>query len=161
MAVAIRPITSGDLEPVLDLSLRAWEPVFQSFEEVLGSRIFLKQYPNWQQNQRDAVRETCTNTDKYTVMVAEVDGAVAGFVAVMFNHETRIGEVEMLAVDPSYQKRGIGGALNEWALQAMKERGMTLASVFTGGDLGHAAARRSYERAGYTALPLVHYYKDL
>jgi hypothetical protein len=43
----------------------------------------------------------------------------------------------------------------------MREAGMKLAVVGTGGDPGHAPARRSYEKAGYTGLPLVRYYKDL
>jgi len=43
----------------------------------------------------------------------------------------------------------------------MKESGMKLAVVGTGGDPGHAPARRSYEKAGYTGLPLVRYYKVL
>ncbi|WP_239945797.1 MULTISPECIES: GNAT family N-acetyltransferase [unclassified Streptomyces] len=38
---------------------------------------------------------------------------------------------------------------------------MTLASTWTGGDPGHAPARRTCEKAGYTALPLVRYYKAL
>ena len=36
-----------------------------------------------------------------------------------------------------------------------------LVEVGTGGDEGHAPARRSYEKAGYTPLPLVRYYKRL
>jgi hypothetical protein len=38
---------------------------------------------------------------------------------------------------------------------------MKLAVVATGGDESHAPARKSYEKAGYTPLPLVRYYKDL
>jgi len=38
---------------------------------------------------------------------------------------------------------------------------MKLAVVSTGGDESHVPARRSYEKAGYTALPLVKYYRDL
>jgi hypothetical protein len=38
---------------------------------------------------------------------------------------------------------------------------MKLAVVGAGGDEGHAPARRSYEKAGYTALPLVRFYKAL
>lgn len=47
------------------------------------------------------------------------------------------------------------------ALQKLKEGGMKLAMVGTGGDEGHAFARRSYEKAGDTGLPLVRYYKEL
>jgi hypothetical protein len=36
---------------------------------------------------------------------------------------------------------------------------MDLAVAATGGDPGHAPARRSYEKAGYTALPLVRFYR--
>ena len=36
-----------------------------------------------------------------------------------------------------------------------------LAHIATGGDPGHAAARHTYEKAGFTALPLVRYYKEL
>ena len=48
-----------------------------------------------------------------------------------------------------------------FALARMKESGMKVASLSTGGDPGHAPARRAYEKAGYTAFPIVWYYKDL
>jgi hypothetical protein len=51
--------------------------------------------------------------------------------------------------------------LNNFALEKMKESDMEMAVVSTGGDPSHAPARRSYEKAGYTALPLVRYYKAL
>ena len=66
-----------------------------------------------------------------------------------------------MAVDPACQNRGVGTALNTFVLGKMKESGMTLAEVGTGGDPGHAPARRSYEKAGYRALPIVRYYQDL
>jgi GNAT superfamily N-acetyltransferase len=69
--------------------------------------------------------------------------------------------VDLLAVHPDYQNEGIGTELNNFALGKMRAAGMKLAVVGTGGDPGHAPARRSYEKAGYTGLPLVRYYKDL
>jgi GNAT superfamily N-acetyltransferase len=69
--------------------------------------------------------------------------------------------VDLLAVHPDYQNHGIGTDLNNFVLGKMREAGMKLAVVGTGGDPGHAPARRSYEKAGYTGLPLVRYYKDL
>jgi GNAT superfamily N-acetyltransferase len=94
-------------------------------------------------------------------LVAEVDERVTGFIAYTVNREEKTGEVELLAVHPDYQNRGIGTALNKFVLEKMKENGVEVAMVATGGDPGHAPARRSYEKAGYTALPLVRYYKDL
>jgi hypothetical protein len=43
----------------------------------------------------------------------------------------------------------------------MRSAGMRLAMIGTGGDPGHAPARRTYEKAGYTPLPAVNYFKAL
>lgn len=43
----------------------------------------------------------------------------------------------------------------------MREAGCTCASVWTGGDDGHGPARAMYEACGFTALPLVHCYREL
>lgn len=161
MNLQIRPIRSADIEAVVQLSLTAWAPVFASFEHVLGSEIYILQYPDWKTSQRAAVETVCQAAGKYNVWVAEVNMLVVGFVAYELNHEEHIGEVYMLAVDPAYQNRGIGTVLNNLALQKLKESGMHLAVVGTGGDPGHAPARAAYEKVGYTALPLVRYYKKL
>ena len=67
----------------------------------------------------------------------------------------------MIAVDPSYQRRGIAAALTDFALRWMKDAGMTVAMVETGGDVGHAPARRTYEKAGFGLLPISGYFKKL
>jgi ribosomal protein S18 acetylase RimI-like enzyme len=90
-----------------------------------------------------------------------VEGKVVGFVAYELKDTSKIGEVQLLAVHPEYQNHGIGTELNIFALGKLKESGMKVAVVGTGGDEGHAPARRSYEKAGYTGLPLVRYYKEL
>jgi GNAT superfamily N-acetyltransferase len=156
----IRPYAQQDSEDVASLSLLAWEAVFRSFEQVLGTTIFLRLYPDWRSSQRAAVLDLC-NDERMEAWVAEFDGAVAGFIIWELNHEERSGEVHMLAVHTEFQNRGIGTRLNEFALQALTAAGMKLAVVATGGDPGHAPARRSYEKAGYTPLPLVRYYKAL
>ncbi|MCX6048398.1 MAG: GNAT family N-acetyltransferase [Chloroflexi bacterium] len=161
MKLLIRPFSNNDLAAIVQLSVLAWEPVFHSFQQVLGPAIFPLIYPDWPTIQKEAVASVCQEGEKYTILVAEVDGNVAGFLAYELNHKDKTGEVYMLAVHPDYQKRGIGTTLNELALEKMQESGMKLAVVGTGGDPGHAPARRSYEKVGYTALPLVRYYKDL
>jgi GNAT superfamily N-acetyltransferase len=160
MNLSIRSITHNDMEDVVQLSLLAWAPVFSSFEQVLGERIYQLIYPDWRRQQKEVVERICKD-EKTIVWVAEVGGRVTGFIAYTLKSEDKTGEVELLAVHPDYQSRGIGTALNNFALERMKESGIKLASVGTGGDPGHAPARRSYEKAGYTALPLVRYYKDL
>jgi ribosomal protein S18 acetylase RimI-like enzyme len=157
----IRPFDDRDAEAVVDLSLRAWTPVFASLERVLGSEIFGRLHPDWREDQRRAVEDTCA-AKKARVWVAEVGASAVGFVAVEFHHPERsMGEISMLAVDPDHQGGGIGTALTEFALDRLKEAGMTVAMVETGGDPGHAAARRTYEKAGYVLLPIARYFKNL
>ncbi|HJE58634.1 MAG TPA: hypothetical protein K8V84_09005 [Nocardiopsis listeri] len=42
-----------------------------------------------------------------------------------------------------------------------EEVGVRVAVVETGGDPGHAPARATYAKAGFTSLPIVRYFKDL
>ena len=77
------------------------------------------------------------------------------------DRERRLGEILMLAVDPDSAGRGVGGALTDFATEWLRSAGARIAMVGTGGDPGHAPARRVYERAGYTALPVARYFKAL
>ncbi len=157
----IRLLETNEIEEVVQLSLLAWASVFASFEQVLGPTIYAKVYPDWKKSQREGVAAVCRDVENYTTWVAELDQTVVGFIAYELNFKERVGEVYLLAVHPDYQNQGIGTELNNFALGKMKERGVQLAVVGTGGDPGHAPARRAYEKAGYTPLPLVRYYKDL
>ncbi|QNG54505.1 GNAT family N-acetyltransferase [Pseudonocardia petroleophila] len=158
--VTIRPLGSGDRDAVVALSLRAWEPVFASLRSVLhGSGVFDLQYPRgWAAAQAAAVGEVC---DSGRVWVADVDGVVAGFVAVVLHTDDLMGEIHMVAVDPAFQRRGLGAGLTGFALGWMAEQGMTTAMVETGGDPGHAPARATYEAAGFTHLPISRYFRTL
>lgn len=161
MNLHIRPVRNNDVEDLVRLSLLAWAPVFSSFEQVLGHDIYTLIWPDWRTSQRDGIEMVCRDGEKTTVWVAELDGMVVGFLAYELNVHDKTGEVQLLAVHPEYQNLGIGTELNIFALKKMKESGMKMARVETGGDPSHAPARRSYEKAGYTALPLVRYFKDL
>ena len=161
MKSQIHSFVDTDLDEIIKLSLLAWEPVFHSFQQILGPKIYPIIYPDWRKSQREGVATTCKDNEKVNVLVAEVDGKVVGFLAYECQPKDKTGEVLLLAVHPEYQNLGIGTELNTFALQAMKEGGMIMAVVGTGGDESHAPARRSYEKAGYTALPLVRYYKEL
>jgi ribosomal protein S18 acetylase RimI-like enzyme len=107
------------------------------------------------------VEDVCA-AQKGPVWVAEVDGDAVGFVAIeVYDLGRSMGEISMLAVDPEHQGVGIGTALTEFALDRLKDAGMTVAMVETGGDPGHTAARRTYEKAGYVQLPIARYFKIL
>ena len=161
MGLHIRTYDEGDLDAIVELSLLAWERVFLSFRQVLGPEIYAHIYPDWRKSQSEVVASLCRDTEKYNTLVAEVDGTVAGVLVYELREESATGEVQLLAVHPDHQNDGIGTELNLCALEKMKAAGMRMAEVATGGEEGHAPARRSYEKAGYTPLPLVRYYKAL
>jgi ribosomal protein S18 acetylase RimI-like enzyme len=158
----IRPLTESDVDAVVAFSLDAWAPVFASFEQVMGSRVYRLVYPDWRTAQAAAVADVC-RTDGIDVWVADVDDGPVGFVAVRWTEEdaTPVGEVEMIAVAPSHQRAGIASRLLERAVAEIAARGVPLAVIGTGGDDGHAPARALYERHGFTGLPLVRYYRAL
>jgi GNAT superfamily N-acetyltransferase len=160
-AIDIREFREDDLEAIVEFSLRAWQRVFASVQNVLGDDIFFRLHPDWKANQADAVRSTCTN-DERDVFVALASGRPVGFVAVALNafHE-RMGVIDIVGVDPDYQRRGISSRLTEVAVEHMRSRGMDIAVVETGGDPGHAPARAAYEAAGFTLLPIARYFRLL
>src|SRR5215210_6340860 len=161
MRPLIRPFEDRDAEAVVGLSMRARAPVFAPLERVLGYEIFGLPHPDWREDQRRAVEAACA-AKRGRVWVAEVDGTVVGFVAVgVYDPDRSMGEISMLAVDPDHRGDGIGTAMTEFALDRLKEAGMKVAMVETGGDPGHAAARRTYEKAGYVLLPIARYFKNL
>jgi GNAT superfamily N-acetyltransferase len=160
MDECIRDYGPLDEEPVVELSLRAWAPVFSSLEQVLGREIFVRLHGDWRQYQEKEVRDILAD-DVTQVWVAEAERGVVAFVAAKLHPERHIGEIWMLAVDPDEQRRGIGTALTEVATGWLRDAGMTVAMVETGGDPGHAPARRVYEKANYTLLPVARYFKAL
>lgn len=156
--VVVRGLRDDDVAAVVALALRAWQPVFASFEQQLGPRLFHRLYPDWRTHQADAVRQALAEHEAW---VATADRTPVGFATIVYTEQEASAEIYMIAVDPSYQRRGIGARLTEHALDRMRHRGITLATIGTGGDPGHGPARQTYERAGFTGFPQMLYLKIL
>ena len=158
----IRHYVSADDEPIVELSIRAWEPIFRSVAAELGPELNgLLHGDDWREHQEREVRETLRR-DGMRTWVADEDGRVVGFVsAAVVDPRRLIGAIAMLAVDPASQRRGIGLKLTGLATEWLRESGMRVAFLDTGGDEGHAPARRVYERAGFTRFPVVQFFKTL
>ena len=131
-AIQIREFREGDLDAVVAFLLRAWEPVFDSLRQVLGDEIFLRLHPDWRSNQAETVRSSCLSEER-DVFVAVADGRPVGFAAVALNafHEG-MGVIEIIGVDPDYQRRGISSRLTEHATEHMRRCGMDIGVVETG-----------------------------
>jgi ribosomal protein S18 acetylase RimI-like enzyme len=158
--VRIEPYNQSHLEAIVQLSLRAWAPVFASIRNAMDEDVYLAMHPDWRVTQQAAVEAACRDPGMH-VRVAREGEQVAGFVALRRHAEDGIGEIYMIAVDPDFQRRGIAAELTRYALDWFKEQGLTVAMVETGGDPGHAPARAAYEAAGFRALPSVRYFRKV
>ena len=88
----------------------------------------------------------------FPVLVAEADGAVAGFgsFGAFRPFDGYLHTVEhSLYVDPAWQGRGLGGAL--LAALARRAEAMGKHAMVAGIEAGNAASIRLHERAGFAA----------
>ena len=161
--VEIRAFQAADRDAVVELSLRAWAPNFASMETVLGAELSRRLHgDDWRDYQARSVIETVT-ASTHSTWVAQRGEA---HLRLRRRHRRRPGardwaRSQMLAVDPADQGRGVGYALTAHATDWLRDAGMRVAMIGTGGDDGHAAARRLYERAGYSLMPIARYFKAL
>jgi ribosomal protein S18 acetylase RimI-like enzyme len=156
----IQPFDESRLDAVVRLSLRAWAPVFASIEQAMDPEVYREHHPDWRVTQRKAIESVCADENVH-VWVATEDDQTVGFVALKLHSDDRMGEIFMIAVDPDCQRRGIAGELTRHSLAWLKAAGMTTVMVETGGDPGHAPARRTYEAAGFRLMPVARYFKKL
>jgi GNAT superfamily N-acetyltransferase len=142
--------------------MRAWAPVFAAVNELLGGELALALHgEDWRNHQAAEIREMLSS-DSISTWVADVDGRQVGFVAArVADPARRIGEVVIVGVDPAVQQRGIGSALMGHAEAWLREQGMAVAFVGTGGDPGHLPARGLYEALGYRLFPSAQYFRVL
>lgn len=159
MQTRIVPFAQSHLDAVVELSLRAWEPVFDSIRSVLEPAVFSAFYPDWREVQGNDVAAACTSADHDT-WVALAKEVPVGFVDIT-RSDPVLAQIHMLAVDPAFQGQGIGRQLTEFAVQRMRDTGASVAMVQTGGDPGHEPARRTYEAAGFRLFPAAQYFKKL
>ena len=130
----------------------AFEPVFASFRALLGDELYDLAQRRGDEAQGGLLTSLLTPDANKSLYVALSDDRIVGFVAVLLDPETLLGEIGLNAVDPRYANQGIGAAMYEFALELMKRAGMKVATVSTGGDPSHAPARRAYEKAGFHAV---------
>jgi ribosomal protein S18 acetylase RimI-like enzyme len=134
LAVEVRPAEAGDDRALVRIDRATWSWLSSPAPAPPPERAFF----------HDRV-------DMKNVLVAVVDGEVAGYVKLgrptplaASDHVVRING---LAVSPDHQRRGVGRALLEAAAREAKARG---ARRLTLGVFGpNESARRLYESAGF------------
>ena len=148
-------------EALLDISLRAWGSVFPRMHNDVPEFVYDAFYPQgWQQRQLNDLKEVLDQEPQNVSVALEGEHPVA-WVCTRIHPEDQMGEIYVIAVDPEYQRRGVGQQLMEHAYAQIKDAGMRMVMVETGGDSGHAPARALYESEGFVRWPVARYFKDL
>jgi GNAT superfamily N-acetyltransferase len=160
----IRPFAPGDLPALQRVRSAAFTPVFQFFRDIVGEEIAALAFVQADAEQAKLLDDLCgpAASGRFMLVASIGDDEIVGFVSFTIDAGRRVGEIGLNAVHPAHAGRGIGTAMYERALARMRELGMALATVSTGGDPSHAPARRAYEKAGFgPAIPSVALYKLL
>ncbi len=146
----IRPVQDSDAQRLEEIRQAAFAPVFASFRSILGDDIYAIAQAREDEEQEELLSAMFKPNSDWELYAAEWAGRVIGFVSVQLNRETKVGEIGLNAVHPDYRGRGFGTAMYNFAVDRMKQAGMEVATVATGGDPSHAPARHVYRKAGFT-----------
>ena len=136
--------------------------MFASFRALLGDTIYETAQAHEDAGQAGLLEAMFEPDSIWEVHVVRRGEIIVGFVSVRLDRERAIGEIGLNAVDPEHAGVGVGTAMYGHALARMREAGMRVATVATGGDPSHAPARRAYEKAGFDAeIPSVWMCREL
>ena len=115
-----------------------------AFLEELQRRASLQPGPYREQllAHPDSIALPMEQIERGQVMVADMDGQIAGFVAVV--EKDGKAELDGLFVDPELWRQGIGSALVSDAVHLARQRGLTLTVVAS------PEAKDFYEKCGFT-----------
>jgi len=121
------------------LTIRLAEPDEREELEELQRRasMALPDYRAQLEANPDAIHLPPAQIANGQVLVAELDGRVAGFAAVVG------GELDGLFVEPDLWRSGVGKALVDEATHYARDRGLTLTVI------ANPTAREFYERCGF------------
>jgi GNAT superfamily N-acetyltransferase len=122
------------------LNIRTAQPEEREALEDLQRRasLTLPEYRAQLEANPDAIHLPPAQVANGQVLVAEFDGRVAGFAAVVG------GELDGLFVEPELWRRGIGAALVDAATHYARLRGLTLTVI------ANPTAREFYEKCGFS-----------
>lgn len=161
MSIGIDSYRPADRDRVVALSMRAWAPVFEKLEPAVPAYVYKAFYPDgWEARQQADILDLLEQGGA-EVLVARDGDAIVGWIGIRLHPKDNMGEIYILAVDPAAQRRGVARALMDAAMAKMREAGMAMVMVETGGDPGHSPSRATYESAGFERWPVARYFRRL
>ena len=77
------------------------------------------------------------------------DGSVASYTLAWLDEVNRVGELEPVGTHEAHRRKGLGRAVNLFALQRLRDEGATEALVACRGDDAHPIPRKLYAAVGF------------
>jgi ribosomal protein S18 acetylase RimI-like enzyme len=138
----LRRATPCDVDGIACVHVQAWRESYRELipQAALDALLVERRAAQW--------RYTLGNPDR-TSFVAEIDGAVCGFVsggAILWSGLSTDSEVSALYLLAAAKRRGIGRRLFQAELAALADRGFTSTGLWV--LTGNTPARRFYETVG-------------
>lgn len=163
--VVLRHATRGDLSRLDEITIICYEPIADSFIDIIGQEFYkgtrLDPESDWRDSKTQQVRGTYQqHPDR--VWVLEGDGHVFGFVTFGLVPERNMGFLDNNGVLPEYWGSGWGTFMYRHVLQHFRNQGIRFVWVETDLDEPHVPARRAYEAVGFDRQQrIVIYRQDL
>lgn len=126
--LSIRPYENADLAVLKDITLEAFDGI--AIDQVIERREGLLRGEDWRARKTRHI-DVDVSRETGAVFVAEVDGAVVGYVTSWRDEASGIGHIPNLAVRVAFQGMGIGRKLIDHALDAFRTADMTHAKIET------------------------------
>jgi GNAT superfamily N-acetyltransferase len=148
VTTTVRPAVPEDVEAIADVHVRSWQWAYAGLlpDDLLAGLRAEDRVPQWQRHIESA-------DPGRALLLADLDGAVVGFVAVGAGREQvggpEIGELMAIYLVPAVAGTGTGRALHDAGLAWLTARSFTLARLWVLST--NARARDFYERMGWRA----------
>ncbi|MFE4976778.1 GNAT family N-acetyltransferase [Kitasatospora sp. NPDC056651] len=158
----IRSFEPQDFARLTELTIETFGPFYEeSFRPLVGEVVFARQHGRWREDYRTLLATLHTPEHGKHVAVADLDGAIAGYVGWEIDPTRERGTIGILAVDPHHRRDHLATDLCEHAFGHMRDHGARYVEIGTGGDEFHGPARELYESLGCVKLPVAVYFREL
>ena len=160
----VREALPADLPALIDLTIAAFRPLFENdLPRMLDPQVYAHDHEQWQASYRTEVpllHDPDAGRFITLAQESEPNGRFLGYVGWQVKPDGS-GRLEMVAVHPRARRQGVGATVCRAALAHLKERGVSVVHVGTGGDAFHAPARALYESLGFRGYPVVDYTRSI
>ena len=142
-------VVKNDLVYLEQIRRLAFQPIFDSFRQILGNTIYeYAQLPE-DEAQKDLLKSLFDKNSIWQTWKVNLEETTVGFISIRIDKKAKVGEIGLNAVHPNYANKGIGTQMYDFAVEIMRKEGMKVATVATGGDPSHLSARKAYRKAGF------------